>query len=133
MTRIPASKSFGEMHVFGVRVTHRVEPALIVETDGIDHKRLALPFTRGIAHPSRFGILHRLTAVEEYLTENVVLLVKDQDQSRCLNNFVRERYGVKARQAARLAMRYRRVCAPILKPLHEQRSRRRLERHFILL
>ena len=57
VARIGASKSFYKMHVLTMGMAHRVEPALIVETDRIYHKRVAVPFAGGIAQPSWLGIL----------------------------------------------------------------------------
>src|SRR2546422_5560993 len=86
-------------------MAHAIEPAALSEPAAVDNKRFAFPSADRIAHPSGVGIVREWPAIQEDLAENGVLLVKDNDDLRRLDDFPRKWNGGGGRHARRLALR----------------------------
>src|SRR5262249_105870 len=69
-----------------LRVAAVVEPALVIETGGLDHQRIAVPLADRIAHVNRLYRLLKRAAIQEDLTPMIVGFEQDRDQSGSLND-----------------------------------------------
>src|SRR5688572_15763729 len=59
------------VQLLGVRRAAAIEPELVVEADGVDDERVAIPASDRVAEPCRRGSLRMLPAVHEDLPEAV--------------------------------------------------------------
>ena len=112
---VPAPEAFDHAQRVAVRMAHPIEPAPVVEANGVDDQRVARPRADRIAHPSRLRIRRQLAAIQENLAEHRVLLVEDDNQPRRLDDFVRKRDRAESRHPGRLAVRDRVVFALVLR------------------
>src|SRR5437867_7682123 len=55
MSEVAAPEAFGDAQGLAVRMSRIVEPALIVETDGLGDQRIAFPLANGISEPAFSG------------------------------------------------------------------------------
>src|SRR5579859_837619 len=84
---IDATNAFGDVQSVRVRLAAITEPSLIVEPYSIDDQRIALPMANGVAHPTRFGILHMSAAIGKDLANVVAVFEKHEHSSRSVNKF----------------------------------------------
>src|SRR5690242_12702523 len=56
MTEIGAAEALDDVQLLGVRMARKIEPEFVVEPDGIDHHRVAIPASDGIAVPGGIEI-----------------------------------------------------------------------------
>src|SRR5580658_5868204 len=105
MPEVRAMEAFGHVQSFAMWIAELIQPGLVVETDGIHHQRVAFPFTNRVTQPTGIWVLGKLAAVGEDLAIEVECLIKDDDQSRSLENLERHRSGVYLGYALRQAMR----------------------------
>src|SRR4029453_11664495 len=68
----------------------QIERCSIIETRGDDDERVSLPMPNRVAHPGWVGIFRERAAVGENLSKNSLILIKDHDEIRCLNDFHRK-------------------------------------------
>src|SRR5580704_9613953 len=90
MTEIPTVEPFPNPWLLALRMSHRIQPALVIESVRIHHQRIAFPMPHGIAHPRWLRINGKLAAVRVYLAVRVALLIQHRDDSRSLNDFERK-------------------------------------------
>ena len=67
------------------------EPALVVETGGFDHQRVAFPVPHRIALPGGIGIVGQRPAVGEDLAEDGARFVQEDDEAGGLDDLIRMR------------------------------------------
>src|SRR5262245_9399956 len=120
MAEIAAAVALDHVQSLGVRMTHAIEPALVIETDCIDNKRVPFPPAFRVTHPSRLRIFHGLTIIKKDLSEHSALFIQDQDQLWGLDNLVRNRNGYDAGRTRGFAMCSRIVFAVVLQPLIQE-------------
>src|SRR4030095_4802487 len=84
-----------------------------------------------IAHPSRLRVLYRFARVEKNLAEDRAVFIKNDDQSRSLNDL--ERYGdiVDGGDARGLTVRDGVILPLVLQALNKLRRSGWLERHLV--
>src|SRR5262245_2708417 len=57
-----------DMQLIAVRRALTAEPGFVVESDRVDHQRVAIPFRNGVTHPERVHILRMNTPIEKQLS-----------------------------------------------------------------
>src|SRR5437763_571407 len=84
-----AAEAFGDLALAGQRAAVLIEPHVVVETDRLDDKRVALPFAGRVAVERRqVHINERRPAVGEDLTESRVALAENDDESWQLDDLL---------------------------------------------
>src|SRR5439155_22394924 len=68
MVKIRSSISFDGMQLLGVGVTGEIEPELVIKSNAINNKRVAIPFSDGVPEPSRIGVGGMRASVQKNLT-----------------------------------------------------------------
>src|SRR5436309_13702679 len=109
------------MQIGAVRMAHTIEPTAFPEATAVDDERIAFPPSDRIAHPSRVRIFRERTAIQKDLPENVVLLVKDKDHLRRLDDLPCKWHRGGGRHARRLASRRRTEFPMRIDALFQQR------------
>src|SRR5579864_1326650 len=74
------------MCFLAVRVTKRIQPALIIQSNGVNDKIIALPLADGVAHPGGLEILGMTPAIDPDLPPYALVLKKHEDPVRCLHD-----------------------------------------------
>ena len=110
-------------------MAHTIEPSAIPESFTVDNQRIAFPAADGVAHPSRVRVRRECTAIKKDLTVYGVLLVKNDDEIRRLDDLVRQWNGADGRHAGRLASGNRVEFPLALQTLFEQRRAPRCHRN----
>src|SRR2546425_9414205 len=90
MAGIGAPKSLDYVQIGAVWMAHTIEPSAIPESFTVDNQRIAFPAADGVAHPSRVRVRRECTAIKKDLTVYSVLLVKNDDEIRRLDDLVRQ-------------------------------------------
>src|SRR5262245_18608611 len=99
---------------------HPIKPRLIVKPDGFHDEHIAVPLPARITHKSGLRIFYRPTAIKKDLTIDGTLLVKNQNQSRRLDDLDWKRNTIKHRHSSRLTVRGRDVFTSTREPLLQQ-------------
>src|SRR5262249_8311137 len=133
VANIGAPKPLDHVQMGAVRMAHAIEPAAIPESVTVHNQHIALPPADGIAHPSGVWILREWTVIKKDLAEHGVFLVKDDDEMRRLDDFIREGNRAGGRDARRLASRRRTEFPLAFDALFEQRHGPRLHRDIFRL
>ncbi len=71
-----------------MRVTERIQPALVVESHGIDDQRITIPPANRVSQPKRVRIGWRFAPVHIDLPMTSECFIHDDDQSRRLDNLL---------------------------------------------
>ena len=79
------------------------DECLVVEADNINHERVAIPVPNGIPHVRWVQIVRMSCAVSGNYAKDVIRLVKNDDETRLLNNLQRIRLHRRRRYAGRHA------------------------------
>src|SRR5579862_1668362 len=87
MTKVTAMETFGDFEGIAMRMAIVVEPAAIIETAGLDHERIAIPFADRVTQPGGNHIVRETAAVGEHLAVPVLKFVKDQRHPWMLDDF----------------------------------------------
>src|SRR2546427_536625 len=96
--------AFDGVKLFRMRVAAKIEPELVIESDRVDHQRVAFPSPDRMSIPRRVRILWMLPAIHEDLAVAVnVALEQEEDVRRSLND--PPRIGRDSRDSRRQAVR----------------------------
>src|SRR5438552_13194747 len=71
VAEIATAIPLGDVHGFAAGMAGDVEPGPIVHADGVNDKRIGLPMSNGISHPSWIRILRQRTPVGVNLARRV--------------------------------------------------------------
>src|ERR1043165_4711643 len=89
-----------------MRMPTEIEPEFVVESDGVDHQRVAIPGSDGIAIPGGIGIFHMGAPTDKDSPESVDVALKQvKDVGLSLKD--PPRVWSDARHAGRKAIRFR--------------------------
>src|SRR6266571_5263775 len=90
VSEVGAVKAFGDAKGVGVGVSGIIEPALIIESDGLGNERVAFPSANRISEPGlgRFG--RKSATVGEDLPIVIELLIEEHNDVRCLDDLERK-------------------------------------------
>jgi len=81
MIGIRASIALGHMQLAGVRVTRKIEPEQVIESDRIHHQSVPVPFADGIAVPGRIRVRGMARPVQENLAIAVNIPFKEEEDA----------------------------------------------------
>src|ERR1700680_2241057 len=90
MAKITPVKAFPNPEILALRVSDRIQPALVVESRRIHDQCIAFPMADRVAHPRRLRIIGKLAAIRVYLPVRVTLFVEHRNHSWSLNDFERK-------------------------------------------
>src|SRR6266516_594663 len=90
VSEVGAVKAFGDAKGVAVGVSGIIEPALIIESDGLGNERVAFPSANRISEPGlrRFG--RKSATVGEDLPIVIELLIEEHNDVRCLDDLERK-------------------------------------------
>src|SRR6516225_7168799 len=89
MAKVKAMKAFGRMIALGMRMAAIIYICQVIETDRIDHERIALPLADRISHPRGRRVLRESAAIRENLAEVALVLEMNQRHGGSLNDLER--------------------------------------------
>src|SRR5579872_6574409 len=75
------------MDLIAVRIAVKIEPALVVQPDGVHDERVAIPLAGGISHPGAGEVLRMAAPVGPDLAPLVFALKKHESPLGRLKNF----------------------------------------------
>jgi|ERR1700682_1787417 len=68
--------TFDKVQSVRMRMTHLIDPGLVVKSDRIDDKRISFPIANRIPHPGWSGVPRVSSSIREDLAHKVIELVK---------------------------------------------------------
>src|SRR3984893_273163 len=92
------------MQFLAMRVAKRIEPALVIQSDCVDDKIIALPPANGIAHPSGFEVLGVTPSVGPDLAPHALVLEEHKNAVRSLHDLKRLGPDQNSRDTGRIAV-----------------------------
>ena len=90
MSEITLMKPLPNPQILALRVSHCIQPTLVVEACRIHDQRIALPTTDRIAHPRRLRVNGKLAAIRVNLAIRVAPFIEHRDHHRRLNDLKRK-------------------------------------------
>src|ERR1041385_8011562 len=87
LTQVFPLKTFDKAQLIAMRVSRRIEPALIVQAPRVDDQRVALPFAYGISKPCGIHFLRMATPIGENLPEARALFKQNQRDPGGVHDF----------------------------------------------
>src|SRR5262249_57787221 len=82
MTQIGARVAFDHVQLIAVRNALAIEPGLVIESNRVDDKNVAVPMGDRITHPERLKILRRTRAVKEQFAITMKVTLGEYDHKR---------------------------------------------------
>src|SRR5207237_9487857 len=77
MPEVAAAKALGHAQGIGVGMSGIIEPALIIESDGLGNERVTFPPAYGISKPGLRRFRRKTAAIREHQPETIELFIDD--------------------------------------------------------
>jgi hypothetical protein len=74
VAEVATALALNEVHGLAVRMANDVEPGLVVESNGVNDERVALPFPHRVAEPGGGRILREFAAIGMNLTQSIMTI-----------------------------------------------------------
>src|SRR4029077_10457920 len=104
---IQSPVAFRQVHLLATRISIGIDPWLVIESDRVDHKRVALPLAHRIAEPTRIWIFWQGSSIGPNGAPKVKFFEEHENSSRNLNDLKRVGENERFRNTLRFAAQRR--------------------------
>jgi len=99
---IHALESLGNVQLIAMRPSRAIEPAFVIEADGVHNQSVAFPMADGITHVTGRDVVGMFAPVSENMAHGMVIFVEQDDFFRSLHDLYGKGLQINSRNARRI-------------------------------